>query len=236
MEELYYRQEHKVLMRDCDCFGRMKPSAMLTMFQDGSESLTESWGVGLQSMIDRGAIWVAAKLDYTVTRLPRHEERIVVREWAKPGRAGIFPFECRVEDPSGQSLVSGVSLWVLSDRKTRSMLGPNVPRITLPTPEPAGTKLPRIPSIRAAETCERTRRQVMFSEIDINGHLTNTRYFDWMADLLPAAFHREHPLRGLRVEYRGEISPGEEAILDWVLSEERLFCASPGKFTAELRF
>ena len=236
MDELIYRREHRVLMRDCDRFKRLKPSAMLTMFQDGSETLTEGWGVGLGAMMARGAIWVAAKMDYTVTRPPRHEEDIVIFSWAGRCRAGIFPFQNRIEDSQGNELVRGVSLWVLSDMEARSMLGENVPRITLPSPEPEGTRLPRIPAIRAPEECQHASRRVMFSETDINGHLTNTRYLDWMTDLAPADFHRDHPMQGLRVEYRGEIAPEEEVVLDWALSDERLYCGCQGKFAAELYF
>ena len=236
MDELYYKREHRVLMRDCDRFKRLKPSAMLTMFQDGSETLTEGWGVGLGAMMARGAIWVAAKMEYAVTRLPRHEEDIVIRSWAGRCRAGIYPFQNRIEDAAGNELVRGVSLWVLSDMEARSMISGNVPRITLPTPEPEGTHLPRIPAIHPPEACEHSPRRVMFSETDINGHLTNTRYLDWMTDLVSPDFHRAHPMRGLRVEYRGEIGPEEEVVLDWAVSDERLYCGCKGRFAAELLF
>lgn len=236
MEELEYRREHRVLMRDCDRFKRLKPAAMLTMFQDGSETLTEGWGVGLGAMMAQGAIWVAAKMEYTVRRPPRHEEDIVIREWAGRGRGGIFPFHCRIETPAGETLAEGVSMWVLADRETRSMLSSHIPKIQLPSPEPEGTKLPRIPSVRAPERCEHTPRRVLFSETDINGHLTNTRYLDWMTDLAEEEFHRTHPMKGLRVEYRHEISPGEEVVLDWAISEERLYCACEGRFAAEILF
>ncbi len=236
MDELYYCEKRKVLMRDSDCFRRLKPSVMLTMAQDGFETLTEGWGMGLGAMMSRGVIWVAAKMSYTVSRLPLHEEDIEIRCWAGRCRAGIFPFQCRIEDRLGNELVRGVSLWVLSDMESRSMLSGNIPRITLPTPEPEGTRIPRIPAIRPPEELEHTVRRVMFSETDINGHLTNTRYLDWVTDLLEPAFHREHPMKGLRVEYRGEIAPEEEVGLDWAASDERLYCASAGKFSAEILF
>ena len=236
MDTRIYRKEHKVLMRDCDRFRRLKPSAMLTMFQDGSETLTEGWGVGLGAMMARGAIWVAARLEYAVTRLPVHEEDVVLEEWAGRGRAGIYPFRCRILDRAGDTLVDGVSLWVLSDIAARSMMSPNVPRLELPTPEPAGTPIPRIRPVKAPAACEHTARRVRFSETDINGHLTNTRYLDWMTDLAEPEFHRTHSMTGLKIEFREEIAPGEEVVLDWALSEERLYCASAGKFAAEILF
>ena len=236
MEELYYRKEHRVLMRDCDRFRRLKPSAMLTMFQDGSEILTERWGVGLGAMMARGAIWVAAKLSYEVTRLPVHEEDIVIRSWAGRGWLSVYPFYCCIEDTAGNTLVDGVSLWVLADRESRSMMSPGLPKLQLPTPMSEKDRLPVLPSIRRPAEWETAVRRVKYSEIDINEHLTNTRYLDWMTDLADSEFHRDHPVKCLRMEYRGEIGPEEEIELRWTATDEHLWCEAPGRFTGELVF
>ncbi len=236
MEELYYREEHRVFMRECDRFRRMKPSAMLTLFQDASEALTERWGVGLGAMIKQGAIWVAAKLSYDVTRLPIHEEEIVVRSWAGRGLMTVCPFYCRIEDNAGNIMVDGVSLWVLADMESRSMMNSKLPKIQLPSPLPEDERLPLLPSVRRPDSWETSVRRVMFSETDINQHLTNTRYLDWMTDLTNSGFHREHPLKGISMEYREEIGPDEEVELRWSISDGRLWCEAPGKFMGELRF
>ncbi|MGM9615041.1 MAG: acyl-[acyl-carrier-protein] thioesterase [Oscillospiraceae bacterium] len=236
MSDLIYEKKHTLLMRDCDMFGRLKPSAMLALFQDCSEDLTEGWGVGLDAMIARGVIWVAAKVGCTITRLPQHGETVTVRGWAARSRSGICPFRYFLEDESGAECASGVSMWVLSDLKTHSMMSDHIPAVKLPTPEPDDAKLPRFPSIRRPETQEHTPRRVQFSETDFNGHLTNTRYIDWLTDLAAPAFHRTHPVKGLRIDYRAETFPNEEIMLDWSLTEERLWCASDGRFSAELQF
>ena len=237
MDELIYEKEHTLFMRDCDMHGRVKPSVVLAMFQDCSEALTEGWGVGLEAMLARDVIWVAARVECRVlTRLPEHTETVRVRGWATRCRSGIFPFRYELLDTAEERLMEGCSMWVLSDLKTHSMLSPNIPKITLPTPEPEGTPLPRLPAIRASEAPEHTPRRVRFSEVDINGHLTNTRYIDWMTDLADGDFHKKHPMTSLRIDYRRETFPEEEIVLDWELTEQRLWCASDGRFAAEIRF
>ena len=236
MSELIYEKRHTLLMRDCDMFGRLKPSVMLAMFQDCSEALTEDWGVGLDAMLAQNVIWVAAKLECDAIRLPRHAETVTIRGWAARCRSGIFPFRYEILDGDGERIVTGCSMWVLSDLETHSMMSPRIPKITLPTPEPEGTPLPRLPAIRAVSDPESVSRRVRFSEVDINGHLTNTRYIDWMTDLADKDFHRAHPMRKLRVDYRRETFPGEEIVLRWQCSDERLWCESEGRFAAEITF
>ena len=237
MENIYYEKSAPLLMRECDMFRRLKPSAVLSMFQDCSEALTEGWGVGLDAMLQKGIIWVAAKVECAVKRLPEHGETVTVRGWAGRSRSGIFPFHYVLQDEAGQELLTGCSMWVLSDLKTHSMLAPNVPRLSLPTPEAEHAPLPRLRPIKPpAGDCAHTARRVEFSETDINGHLTNTRYMDWACDLVGADFHQKHPMTGLRINYRSETFPGQEVPLDWELTEERLYCASKGRFEIALFF
>lgn len=236
MDELIYETKHKLFMRDCDTWQRLKPSAILAMFQDCSEALTEGWGVGLGAMLAQGVIWVAAKLSCEVTRLPEHGDEVTVRGWAKRSRSGIFPFHYEMLDGEGNELVTGCSMWVLSSLKTHSMMSPDIPKITLPTPEPDDAPLPRMRPIKPPAERLRTTRKVLFTDTDINGHLTNTRYIDWVCDLAPRDFHRNHPLKTLRIDYRAEIYPDEEVELRWECTDERLWCESPGRFSAALFF
>lgn len=234
--DLIYEKEHTLLMRDCDTFRRLKPSVMLTMFQDASEALTEGWGVGLDAMLARGIIWVAARIDCEINDLPMHNDTVLIRGWATRNRTGIYPFRYEILDAEKQTLVRACAMWVLSDKERHSMLTPNVPRLSLPTPESDDTPLPRMPRVSPPENCQHTTRRVQFSETDINGHLTNTRYIDWACDLVPREFHRTHPMTAVRVDYRSEIFPDEEVTLDWDLTEKHLWCSVPGRFNAELLF
>ena len=236
MSTIIYEKTHTLLMRDCDMHHRLKPSVILSMFQDGSEALTEGWGVGLESMLKVGVIWVAARIGCTVARLPLHGETVTIRCWAGRSRSGIFPFHNTISDMRGETLVTGCSLWVLSDLRTHSMMSDNIPKITLPTPEADNAPLPRMQPIRPAAAPQHTARRVRYSEVDINGHLTNTRYLDWMCDLADGAFHRDHPITGMRIDYRTEVFPDEEVTLDWELTDDRLFCAGEGHFRAMLLF
>lgn len=236
MDTIIYEKRHTLLMRDCDRFRRLKPSVILMAFQDCSEALTEGWGVGLEAMLQKNIIWVAAKVGCTVTRLPEHGETVTIRSWAGRGRSGIFPFHYTILGENGALCVEGCSMWVLSDPAAHSMLSGRVPKITLPTPEPENAPLPRMRPIRPPKAPDAQPRRVRFSELDINGHLTNTRYADWMCDLIPSDFHRAHPITGIRIDYRAEILPDEEILLEWELTDERLYCASPHRFQAMLTF
>ena len=50
--------------------------------------------------------------------------------------------------------------------------------------------------------------------------MNNTRYLDWVADLLPSAFHREHTPRELLICYASEALEAQVLNLDWELTED----------------
>jgi acyl-ACP thioesterase len=52
-------------------------------------------------------------------------------------------------------------------------------------------------------------RQALFSDIDYNGHVNNTRYIQWIQDLIePEVFEKADSLR-LDINYLGEVKYGE---------------------------
>ncbi|MCD8117124.1 MAG: thioesterase [Oscillospiraceae bacterium] len=235
-DRILYEKSFDIAMRDCDMFRRLRPSAVLTMFQDCSEDLTENWGVGLDRMLDDGFIWVVARVSCQVKTLPCHGQPVTFRGWAGRSQMGIYPYHYHIEDREGRELISGNSLWTVADIQTHSMMGANVPRLELPSPEGPDGFLPKMRFISRPEAYETTHRQVRYSETDINGHLTNARYMDWACDLVPQEFHKTHPMTGLRIDYRAECRPGEDIPLDWALDDTRLWCRSEGRFAAAVFF
>ena len=62
-------------------------------------------------------------------------------------------------------------------------------------------------------------RTVRFSQLDRNGHMNNTRYLDWLADLLPSDFHASHKVQEFTLCYLNEAKEGEEISLHYTLSD-----------------
>ena len=62
-------------------------------------------------------------------------------------------------------------------------------------------------------------RQAGFSDLDVNGHVNNTKYLDWIDDLLPSAFHQAHPVREISICYLSEILEGQHLDLTWELQD-----------------
>ena len=112
-----------------------------------------------------------------------------------------------------------MSLWVLMDVDSRAMIlpgksGVEVDGITL------GDELDVPGSLAPAVGENREMRQVRFTDLDVNGHMNNTQYLNWVEDLLPGSHHKEHPAVGFTVCYLNEALEGQNLELSWTLGED----------------
>ena len=50
----------------------------------------------------------------------------------------------------------------------------------------------------------------------------NTRYLDWMDDLLNVEFHRSHAIRDLQINFTSEVTTGQAIDIRWLSDEHTL--------------
>ncbi|MFR8874512.1 MAG: hypothetical protein ACLVHV_14335 [Oscillospiraceae bacterium] len=73
--------------------------------------------------------------------------------------------------------------------------------------------------LRPGHMTTRSAAGCAYSELDCNGHLSNTKYLNWMEDLLPAQWHRNHMLSQVHVCYINEATDNQEITLNWTLED-----------------
>ena len=122
-------------------------------------------------------------------------------------------------DAQGNECFRSISLWVLMDLNKRSMILPGKSGI-----EVAGTlrgmELDSPAGLVAKTLQNRRSRQVCFTDLDRNGHMNNTKYLDWIDDLLPSAFHEQHSPAEFTVCYLSESREGQTLDMSWDFLEE----------------
>ena len=191
-----------------DRFGYLKPSAMLFFAQEAAGQHCLSLGTDYETLAQKRLFWAIIRQRLTVTRLPRRDEDLRIETWPMPTTRVAFPRCVVAYDKDGQECFRSLSLWVLMDMDTRAMVLPGRSGVTvegiLRGDEPATPV-----ALTPAHPTERSTRTVSFTDLDRNGHMNNTRYMDWVADLFPSAFHQERQLREMSLCYFAESLEGD---------------------------
>ena len=202
-----------------DRFGRLKPSMLLLYAQTVATQHGELMDVGYDLLKNRRMFWAVIRHRVQITRLPHHGETIRVETWPMPATRSSYPRSVIAYDEAGNECFRAISLWVLMDIDKRSMILPGKSGIDY-TGSLRGNELALPGSLSPKALTNHHCRAVCFSDLDRNGHMNNTKYLEWIDDLLPSDFHREHTLKEMTICYLSEAWEGQELDLHWDFFEE----------------
>ena len=195
--------------RDCDIFGRWKPSAILEAMQETAASHCESNGLGRRVLDGQGIAWVLSRCRVELKRQPVDGESLSLETFAMPTRHLFFPRAHVFRDPAGSIIGGAQSLWLLMDIKSRRAVTNALVKQRLSI-EDRETPVGMPATIRPLNDSPVEGNLVpAFTEFDLNGHVNNARYMDWCCNALGFDALREREITGFDVNYDGETLPGE---------------------------
>jgi len=217
--ERIYRQKFTLSDMDVDCFGRLKLSALLYYTQEVSGHHSDLLGAGYDHLAAKGFFWAVTRHRVQITRLPLRGETVTVETWPMPTTRVAYPRSMVAFDAQGKELFRSISLWVLMDLNNRSMVLPGKSGVIVDG-YLTGSELAVPHSLAPKGLSSFQNRTVTYSCLDRNGHMNNTRYMDWVDDLLVSGFHREHLPREFVICYLNEAREGQAIQLEYSLSPE----------------
>ena len=217
--EPIYQQDFEITDLYVNRYGYLMPSKLLYILQTvGGAHFTEL-AMDYESLAEKGIFWAVTRHKVQISRLPQRGEVIHIETWPMPTTRVAYPRSMVAYDAQGNELFRSISLWVLMDLNSRNMILPGKSGISV-----AGTlrglELSSPMGLPAKLLRSHRNRFVNFTDLDRNGHMNNTRYLDWIDDLLPSGFHALHRVKEFTVCYLSEAREGQELKLGWDFLEE----------------
>ena len=207
--------ERKVLIRSeqVDMTRRLRMSDLFRLLEEASIAHTEELGCTRDKTLDRGLLWIITRQLVEIDEMPAYDDTIIVRSWQGDMQHVFFPRFYEIER-DGRVLVRGQALWMLIEEATRSMVMPEDYDIFIPgRPDAGDMMLPAIAIPKDAEASESIPLVTRFSQVDINGHMNNTRYFDIIDDALWGGGDTVRIPRSVLANYLSELRLGDEFTL-----------------------
>jgi len=217
--EPVYSQSFEITDLHVDCCGRLLPSKILYLMQEVAGTHFAQLSMDYDTLASRGLFWAITRNKVQITRLPMRGETIRLETWPMPTTRVAYPRSIVAYDEDGNEVFRSITLWVLMDLNNRSMVLPGKSGI-----EVAGTlrgnELASPLGLPAKALVNFRSRYVNFTDLDRNAHMNNTKYLDWIYDLLPASFHASHSIREFTLCYLNEAREGQKLTLSWDFPEE----------------
>lgn len=217
--EPIYSQSFEITDLHVDCYGRLLPSKILFLMQEVAGNHFTELSMDYDTLSQRGLFWAITRNKVQITRLPMRGETLRLETWPMPTTRVAYPRSIVAYDEANNEVFRSITLWVLMDLNHRSMVLPAKSGIDV-VGTLRGNELALPLGMPAKVLANRCSRTVRFTDLDRNGHMNNTKYLDWIYDLLPSSFHKDHTIRELTMSYLSEAR--EEQLLDlaWDFPEE----------------
>lgn len=193
---------------DFDCHRKISPAAVLDLFQAVAGEHAEMLGCGFEALYSRGFLWVLVRTKYEVVCQPKMYQKVRVKTWPlAPSRVG-FNRDYLMEDEQGNILIKGSSDWVIINCETRKIVPATdiYPQMEFLTDTVFEGRLKKISDFESSENCLRIRPG--FSQLDMNGHVNNTKYANYAMDALNPT--QEMQIKTFQIDYRHEVQKGDE--------------------------
>jgi acyl-ACP thioesterase len=201
-------QKFSISFFDCDSSAHLRISRLCEFFQETSLAHLRCQGFDYLSMIKKdGFTLLISRLKLRISHIPLWGEEISITTWLKgiePEKVGWSDYDVR--DSQGNSIIQATSSWLLIDLKDNKAKpfseGPYRFEISselsaLPEKidllEPKG--MPRTALVKA----------VKYSDIDLNNHVNNCRYADWVLDAIDMEELRERRIRSIQLNYMQQV-------------------------------
>ncbi len=182
---MIYQQSLVTRWHDTDATLSVRPSQLLVYMQEMAFCHLDAAGKNLDVLRENeGLAFILTRLTLKFYRPIRPMEPITAATWIGEGKGVNFPRYFRLTGEDGTVAAEGASSWVLLNLKTHLPVRAAdfsygfAPEEPLPFATPRRLALPD-------EMVEVGQRKIVYSDIDYNGHMNNTRYPDMICDYLP---------------------------------------------------
>ena len=207
-----FEKEFYLRTADFDCRMDLQPASVLDLFQDVAGEHARVLGIGRDAMLENQLIWVIVKVRYRILSMPKQFDRVRVKTWPLPPRRSLFQREYKIMAEDGTPLVLGSSEWVVihAERRRLMPIGDVYPlKDGFLEERNFEDGFPRLSDFEGeGAPCAILPR---FSELDVNGHVNNTKYANYVMDIVNPS-DEEH-ISEFMIEYHREVQPNHPLTL-----------------------
>jgi acyl-ACP thioesterase len=189
--DLIHRETFRVQALDADAGNRLSPGALARFLQEVAAASADRLGFGYEALRARNHAWVLHGLRIRIAQRPGYHQLVHVATWPRELIRLLAFREFLVTDDAGRPVAAASSAWVVMDATTRRLARPD-PYLDRPwRPDKALDRDPQQPAALTAPDAELPVR-VRWSDLDLNGHLNNTRFLDLALETFDDAWLLAH--------------------------------------------
>ncbi len=205
-----WRDDYKVHSYEVDLNARATLPALCRFMQESAWNHAEHLGFGYTHLAAQDLIWILSRQVVEMTRYPKWGDTITVQTWPSGLEKLLCYRDFRLFDAEGSVLGLATTTWfavdVHSRRPQRSSRYFDY-QLPVDCEQVLEDRPPKLNSLQFGDVSREI--EVGYHDMDVNGHVNNVRYLEWMLESCSLDFLKSHHLSRLEINYLGEATCGE---------------------------
>lgn len=193
-------------MSDVNGFIKIPQLILLSLQVSGMQSIE----LGMSDMYileNYNLVWIITDYNMKIDRLPVFDEKITIETYAKSHNRLFCYRAFNIKDEAGNIIIEMVATFVLMDRDTRKV-HPVMSEITDAFDSEFSKTMLRGLRFKELEGGVEQEYRVRFYDLDMNGHVNNSKYLDWVFEVMGADFLTQHVPKKVHLKYVKEVLAG----------------------------
>jgi medium-chain acyl-[acyl-carrier-protein] hydrolase len=209
-EDLILRMPFTVTSADADMYARLRMGSLVNLLVQAATTSADTLDFGYTSLRKQKLFWVLSRLTVEISKPLSWYQSGEVETWPKDLDKILYLRDFIIRDQDTEVIARATSGWLAVDleaKRPRLLEGSHSEILDrLRNRHALNTPPEKLFPVKEGETSEIT---AAYYDIDLNGHVTSSRYMDWMMDAFSAEFHKEHYPQKVSINFLNEIRPGE---------------------------
>jgi acyl-ACP thioesterase len=205
MEPNIWKENFNIRSYEVDCSGRLSIVSIFNLMQEAASKHADALGVSIQQLLVENCTWLLSRLKIKIDTYPVWGDQLAVHTWPSGIRRLFALRDFHLKDQNDNDIAAALSAWLVLDTSKRrpARISRFIDRLNpLEGNHVLSDPLEKLPKIEAF-TDER-RFRVRYRDLDINQHVNNASYVEWMFEGLPADVQNKLRLAELEINFLAE--------------------------------
>jgi medium-chain acyl-[acyl-carrier-protein] hydrolase len=210
-----WKEQRLVESYDVDLSGRLRPQVLFAYILNSAWNHAKSSSTyGYQELTTRNLMWVLIKFQMLLRGQPKWHDHLTIETWGKRIERLYALRDFRVSGPSGETLVSATSSWLILDKDSGRPQRFDVKADGFPwqpQKEEMETVLEKVAEV--SEGKQMASFRVQYSDIDVNRHVGSAKYLQWFVDSHSLELLEHSVPHAIELSYLSEAVLNDEVIV-----------------------
>ena len=203
-----YQQTYYVNTTNVNSNNRLGLFGILGLLQDVSSEHSQELGFGFDDMVKKNIFWVLIRQKVKITRWPKWHDSVTIQTWPKPIK-GIYAFrefEIFVDE---EKIGECSTTWMILNGENHRPIKAESLNDVIHSRSDYSLDFTAEKVIVPDEFTFVKSFEVRNSDIDMNNHVNNTKYTQWILDSIPFEYHKTHIVKEFEINFTSETILGD---------------------------